>query len=1354
MVLYKRKPIVLPDPKPLPQDLNIPVWHIDETGEWFPTYEEFLDRMDFYTRHHFTCEITGASCLTFFEALESEETQFKHVEEKFPLKLREPVARFLHFNRIRRLDNLVEKVYAMFKNDYFPGETVFLRRKKEGTPSSSNTGAPSTDVSAQNSPQPGVDRSSGGTPGPDSTAGGILQHQKAYIIKEKIQFNPTYDPETKEILVPGHVKYMLIEDDSKSNSQTRGVSHSPSSHHSIVTDQSQIYRDRSTFTKHLIKCFFKITLQRASSKMGAPWCLKPEYVKMYGLTMDWPDDLLQYKDDEPQASEDGKGRHSQQESSGGRRQRSRMSQAVKLEDSVGPQVGDGGSVSVSASAEATAAATATATPSGGATDAANGDSFIKMEDESTERATKIHRSRKRKNTTDINSEKSGKAQGPVDDEAKVTNKQQQQTKKRKVTQSTEPSELPALKTPATAASVEFNEKEADTPDGGTQVSTPAAPTPVAVPTVNVTTITDDLELPYQKPPEVYLRNLHYYNKDLEYLPAIPESGKNDINLREPCQFMDKLLQIYQFINTFNEKLFISNFNLDQFITSIKCTDPDEMRREYVQIYHPEDFDDTMDAEREDETKVKEEDSNGKGDADNDSNNVSNNDDSTTFSYTKFQSQGFQSLIDFKNAEYKGKLVYEIVKDTDRSVDDIVDDTKRNGTNLFVEAFVCLLPLFIDEQGNWTALIVDEWITEDKMDEEEDGEEEEEDMTKNENDTGVDDNLSPLKKEASKDEAEPEDVDMVGQRKSNEELEFELTLEKCLNYKNIYWAERLAKRQFSNNYWLIILIGIFQDSLVIPRYKEFIESFTSKVVPRQISATQLPRQLWRNFCNNLTMYEKITALWILVEMSSNFSPDIKSAVDEATDLSAQIRSERFKISKDLKAEVQALTNVKQEEKPEEYKEQVSRVEVYQHVKKFLDKQVVTNNFQRLKPLGMDRYGNRYFWLDLSGTSAPKVSPSESKTGGFEQDGSSSVYHSGRLWIQGPSTSMAECYLRITADQISSWKLLAKTKGPAVATKEVFQMYRSDDGLYFAFNEEDSEYRVVVNEEGLVDPFIQLTPIQRKIIDETPECLLLDDKMWYSLDNFEELNKILDWFNVWGRREHDLLRQFKPIIDDLQLSFIARGASLDMFVADEDEKKLFEKLEEHDLTPSELNTYRSLNGSESADGLTDIGGVSGTKRQLENIENQLEEIADRILSLDDAPKTTETTEEIRSCEKKRDMLLQQREDLINSQRPGTRVMARTERKRLITSRNNKIASQEKILTELLNHKRSKRIQEVTSWKNEVALEVWGSELRKASSMKNKPVGSISSAEDKMKDILNHIATELGDIASTYHTKNKEV
>lgn len=170
MVLYKRKPILLPDPKPLPLDLNVQVWHIEETGEWFSSYEEFLERFDFYTRHHFTCEITGTSCLTFFQALDSEETQFKYVEDRFPLKLREPVARFLHFNGIRRLDALVEKVYARFKNDFFPGEVVYLRKQKDSSTTSSN--------SQQSTPQPDdmVEINSVGNPGLPQ-----YQYQRRYV---------------------------------------------------------------------------------------------------------------------------------------------------------------------------------------------------------------------------------------------------------------------------------------------------------------------------------------------------------------------------------------------------------------------------------------------------------------------------------------------------------------------------------------------------------------------------------------------------------------------------------------------------------------------------------------------------------------------------------------------------------------------------------------------------------------------------------------------------------------------------------------------------------------------------------------------------------------------------------------------------------------------------------------------------------------------------------------------------------------------------------------------------------------------------------------------------------------------
>ena len=252
MVLYKRKTISLPPAKALPSNIDRKIWYIKETGEWFLTYREFLDRLDFYTRHSFTCEITGTSCLTFFEALTSEESQFQHVERMFPLKLREPVAKFIHFNDIRRLDVLVEHIYSKFKNDFFPGEVVYLRKSK-------NELTAMADETAQN-----------------------FQSQKVYIIKEKAQFNAVIDKVTQKELIPAHSKYMLQE---------------PGGSSSIIADQTQIYRERSSFTKYLIKCFCKITLRRASTKMGAPWCVKDEYLPIYNLSPEWPDHMLKYKED-------------------------------------------------------------------------------------------------------------------------------------------------------------------------------------------------------------------------------------------------------------------------------------------------------------------------------------------------------------------------------------------------------------------------------------------------------------------------------------------------------------------------------------------------------------------------------------------------------------------------------------------------------------------------------------------------------------------------------------------------------------------------------------------------------------------------------------------------------------------------------------------------------------------------------------------------------------------------------------------------------------------------------------------------------------------------------------------------
>lgn len=259
MVLYKRKSITLPPLRVLPANINIKVWHINETGEWFTNYNEYLERMDFYLGRHFTCEITGTSCLTFFEALNSEEHQFRAVEEKFPLKLREPVAKFLHFNDIRRVDLLVEQVYSKFKSDFYPGERVYLRRKVNK-------------LHSQGSIVPGLDDNHLPTP--------LQNLQNPYIIKEKASFNAQVDAITKEEVKGPYSKYMITEEFGSK---------------SLMVNEDEIFRDRCTFTKHLIKCFCKITLRRASPKIGAPLCVKDEYLTMYGLTLDWPPSMLQYK---------------------------------------------------------------------------------------------------------------------------------------------------------------------------------------------------------------------------------------------------------------------------------------------------------------------------------------------------------------------------------------------------------------------------------------------------------------------------------------------------------------------------------------------------------------------------------------------------------------------------------------------------------------------------------------------------------------------------------------------------------------------------------------------------------------------------------------------------------------------------------------------------------------------------------------------------------------------------------------------------------------------------------------------------------------------------------------------------
>ena len=87
MVTYNGRRVRLPVPRNLPLDLEVRVFSIPETGEWFLTYSSYLQRLDFYLQKSFSCEVTGTAGLTYFEAVGSEKRSTNFVERRHFLRV-------------------------------------------------------------------------------------------------------------------------------------------------------------------------------------------------------------------------------------------------------------------------------------------------------------------------------------------------------------------------------------------------------------------------------------------------------------------------------------------------------------------------------------------------------------------------------------------------------------------------------------------------------------------------------------------------------------------------------------------------------------------------------------------------------------------------------------------------------------------------------------------------------------------------------------------------------------------------------------------------------------------------------------------------------------------------------------------------------------------------------------------------------------------------------------------------------------------------------------------------------------------------------------------------------------------
>ncbi|KAI0014190.1 ATP-utilizing chromatin assembly and remodelling N-terminal-domain-containing protein [Xylariaceae sp. FL0662B] len=221
MVLFKRKPVQFLQAPPVDDD-STEVWHIPQTGEVFVTYDDYLNRMDFYNQPRFICQITGHSGLTFFEALKSELAGAQEVEQAFPEALKGPVLRRVQFQTISRIDTLVDVIYDEFKADYYPGEAVTIHL--------------------------------------------VNGERLTGIVRDKARLGSKVLPDGT--LTQPYSRYFTSIDGRPDEE--------------AVVDSEHIYRDRKIFTKSVLRSFIKKTVTR-EAWTGAPWLVKHDVAAQYHI---------------------------------------------------------------------------------------------------------------------------------------------------------------------------------------------------------------------------------------------------------------------------------------------------------------------------------------------------------------------------------------------------------------------------------------------------------------------------------------------------------------------------------------------------------------------------------------------------------------------------------------------------------------------------------------------------------------------------------------------------------------------------------------------------------------------------------------------------------------------------------------------------------------------------------------------------------------------------------------------------------------------------------------------------------------------------------------------------------------
>ncbi|CAL9728633.1 imitation switch two complex protein 1 [Monosporozyma unispora] len=1081
MVLYRGEPFAPPKPRELPESLNVPVWTVEQTGEWFTDYETYSSRVSFYKSPTFASELSRRKNISYFDAELDETQSLTYMFNNMRLEMQLPLCKYVFQLKELRLHKLVSNCFETLQHEYYNNDTVKFRSEFTNPPEDKD-GTPILKDLVQ--PQGNID---------------IKKYVDVeYIVKDKTTFDAIIDEVDGKILVPQYSRYLLYRKDKleKNNDNIADIE-------KIIVDGTQIERVNQIPSLYVLEIFIKLIFSPLNYHVIS--ILRTRNIPLYSEIKKWNDSNTLDNIPKP-----------------------------KL-DTHDPLLGSSNDDKAK-----------TSTP-----------------DESNKRALEPQQE-----TEDpMNSFKRFQKEHGVDEKSMELLEQLDKNPKE---------DLPYM---------------------------------------------EDLEIPFQGAMNVF-EGFYSFNDELESIP-LDDKDKSDIFYKNNP--IHKLLEVYQFVLTFHKVLRIAPFNLDDLITSIKCSDPYELSGEIVNIALKSQQQGTL----------------------------------TKHGYPTVDAKKYpldSKMFRRESLWQRNAKIRKMIKDKANDVvayetlsnvpasDQQLEIAVNNGMQIFISVVISMLSLIIDRNGDWRCQIVEEWFENNHIDE--------------------------------------------------NALSMDATLETILNYKGVNWAERLSRREFHYGYWLIILLGVLQDSMHISKYTKIVINFTKKIIPDTINGN-IPKNMFFNFCKKLTIMEKTDVLWVLMDIVANYSDDIKKWVNGAPKLVNEIKIERSRNMRHKLTESSILSqltlqldNANKNPNADEFLKQglqtgidevqknIDRLTKEEH---YLNANIEDYDNLSMQPLGMDRFGNRYYWIYNLKIDAPNEINNSSST-------DDTLYYCGRLWVRGAIPDMIKSLLGITTYQYNWWNDVAQVRGKAAATKEVFGFYRDKSGAYYQ-TENDIDVNIL-SENGQLVGNHQLTPLQRKIVNETPDNLLLDSNEWYFLQNASSIRSALYKLNVWGYQEKTLytniFKNLPLILTSFEIKDIITGD--DTFNLMED--RLLSELKKYDCNEAELRGLEFINEEQHEENplISDI-------KSTEN----LEELANNVISLHDTKLTRRILHRIKKLETVRGSILQQQMNILNFESIGIRTMEFFEKTELAAIANKKLRKQMDILTDLLNYRHFNAIRNLTKWKD---------------------------------------------------------